>query len=368
MKSFDPFDLWASDFLGELKISLYRGGRWAVVPLAFAYLLDLLAPEAIRRVMRVQKREFAHVLAMLQETRHALSDTEFVERMEKMRTRNAWGLGFKWYSVNGVYPETMPYITNAPYVMEALVKIPSDSPAKARANKLFADSWYFLEALKVQYEDEDSMALSYAPIEEPNIVVNANSYAAFSYAMHWRHGPKERRKVARRRALKLARWVVKQQYDDGRWYYLANRGAHDMIDGFHSCFVVRNLRKAGKYLPDIVPITERAIENGWRYIKRELFDPKVGLSRRYAVISRPDPFRYDLYDQAEFLGLLVDFNELEAARALVENVHKRFVRKGDWYCRIDKLNRRWGRNFLRWGVVQFWVHEERLQRALGGRN
>ena len=360
MKSYDPFDVWATPVFGRLKYRWYQGSTSAKVLLAIAYLVDIAAPTLLRRLMRIEKREYSHVLAMLQSTKYALPDTEFVRRMDDMRTEFAWGLGFKWYSANGIYPETIPFITSAPYVMDALTKVSPNSPAKGRASELFNESWNFLEALKVKYEDSERLALSYAPVDEPLIVVNANSYAAFAYALHYRYGIAKHRAVAEDRAMKLARWVVAQQYDDGRWYYMADRGKLDMIDGFHSCFVVRNLRDASTLLPALAPLVEEAVEKGWQYIKRELYDPAAGLSRRYSVVSRSDPFRYDLYDQAEYLGLLVDFGEIDQARALVKTVRKRFVRNGYWYCRIDRMNRRWGRNFLRWGIAQFWAHEARL--------
>lgn len=369
MKTYDPFDIWSNPVLGNLKFKFYKGSLVAKALLIPTYAAEVFAPTLMRWLFRAEKKEYSHVLAMLQATEHALSHALFVDRMAEMQRSHGWGLGFKWYSANGIYPDTMPLITVAPYVMQALVNIPEDSPVKEKAQILFEDSWNFLSSLVVQYEDDDKLALSYAPVKEPFIVVNANSYAAYAYALHAVYGRVEIRAEARARATKLTNWVIRQQYNDGRWYYLAERGSMDMIDGFHTCFVVRNLRYIRALLPEIsdrVEINE-AISVGWDYIKRELFESEVGLVKRYSVVSRLDPFRYDLYDQAEFLGLLIDFDEIEKAKQIIDVVKKRFCCDGEWFCRIDLFNRRWGCNFLRWGIAQFWVHEARLKMIESGR-
>ena len=365
MNSFDPFDIWATDRIGELKSSWYAGKKMVLPLIACVYFLDLIAPRLLRRTLGVSKSNFAHVLAFLHSTKYALSDSEFVERVSKMRAGFGWGLGFKWYSANGVYAASVPFITSTPYVMNTLLDIDCSCPAKSYARKLFDETWLFLNSLKVMHEDDKTLALSYSPKHEPYIVVNANSYAAWAYAMHARNGAPKLRKEAKAKALKIVRWIIAQQYDDGRWYYLADRGPHDMIDGFHSCFVVRNLLHVQKLIPSASPLIQDAVERGWSYIKRDLFDRSVGLLRRYSVISRLDPFRYDLYDQAEYLGLLIDFGELEEACDLQKRVHKRFVKNGTWYCRIDRLGRCWGPDFLRWGIAQFWANEARLEDHIG---
>lgn len=366
MISFDPFDIWSTDKLGALKARWYKGHQTALFPLGLVYLMDLAAPTALRRILGVKQSEFAHVLAILQGTEFATNDLEFVERVSDLQMRNGWGLGFKWFSANGNYPCDIPYITNTPYVMRALLNVSQASTAKPKAKVLFDESWDFLQSLQSLHESAHSLALSYAPVKEPNIVINANTYAAYAYAMHAKYGLPERQNEAKQIAMKLIRFVVEQQYEDGRWYYLAERGRLDMIDCFHSCFVVRNLMLTRDLIPEISELMplDKTIDLGWAYIKSAFYDPNSRLVKRYSVISRFDPFRYDLYDQAEYLGLLIDFGELNDARELSAAVKKRFMHNSDWFCRIDRLNRRWGRNFLRWGIVQFWYHETRLNELL----
>lgn len=362
LKAYDPYDVWATESLGGLKARYYKGQRVAMIPLAIAYLVDLLMPVFFRRMLAIKPVGFAHVQAILQSTHHAMSDVDFVELMADMQRGNGWGLGFKWFSVNGIYPETTPYVTTSPYVMDALVRLSESSPAKAKAEALFENSWHFLQSLKVKHEDAETLALSYAPFDEPKIVVNANSYAVFAYALHSKYGPKETREYAIEKATKIARWVVSQQYNDGRWYYLADRGSFDMVDGFHSCFIVRNLLNSVKELPELDSVVGDSIRMGWKYIKQNLFDSKTGLAKRYSSVSRIDPFRYDLYDQAEYLGLLIDLENINVAQEFANKVRRKFMRGDVWYCRIDRLGRRWGPGFLRWGIAQFLAYEARMKK------
>ncbi len=79
--------------------------------------------------------------------------------------------------------------------------------------------------------------------------------------------------------------------------------------------------------------------------------------------AQRDPFKLDLYDQAEYLGLLVDFDLLDEAVEFSARVEMRFRKGEHWYCRIDIFGRRWGKDFLRWGIVPFWYHRARLKKS-----
>ncbi|HED14990.1 MAG TPA: hypothetical protein ENI62_15305 [Gammaproteobacteria bacterium] len=275
-----------------------------------------------------------------------------------------WGLPFAWYSKNGVYDAHMPYVTNTPYVMEALLVLAELPDLHDEAMTLFHGTWGFLQSLHAMRESSDELALSYAPVDEPRVVVNANAYAAFAYALHARYGQEEVRDKARLKARKLVQWVVNQQQADGSWRYYADHETGNFIDCFHSCFVVKNLLKVSKLLSELSEFIHPVTDKGWEYIKSELYNGDTGFCRRFAVRAQRDLFRLDLYDQAEYLGLLVDFGLLNEAAEFATRVEKKF-RKGDhWYCRIDILGRRWGRNFLRWGIVPFWYHRARLGRVL----
>ena len=362
---YDPYDLWATRQLGKLKQGWGKGSPASRIILPAVGLIELLAPVAFRRLIGLRKNHYAHVEALLSNASMGQSDEELLRYFIESRiSRSGWGLPFAWYSKNGVYGANTPYVTNTPYVMESLLNLAALPNCQSGAMVIFNDTWGFLESLKVMHEGDEGLALSYAPIDEPRMVVNANSYAAFAYALHAVYGKDELRESAKRKCERIVRWVVQQQAKNGSWFYYADKDTGNFIDCFHSCFVVKNLLKVSKLLPDLSDFIRPVADNGWKYIQSELYDKDEGLCRRFAVRAQRDPFRWDLYDQAEYLGLLVDFGQLEEAKSFAERVEMKFRKGEHWYCRIDIFNRRWGKDFLRWGIVPFWYHSARLQNAL----
>ncbi|MDH5694271.1 MAG: hypothetical protein OEZ47_14325, partial [Gammaproteobacteria bacterium] len=220
----------------------------------------------------------------------------------------------------------------------------------------------FLESLAILYEDEECMAVSYSPKDEKGVVINANAYAAFAYALHYsRSGESE----LLHKLTKLVAWVVCKQQEDGSWLYMDDKNG-TFIDTFHSCFVVKNLIKLRELVPNL-PDLDDSIERGWDYINRNLYEQETGLCKRFALNNRKfsDPYVYDLYDQAEYLGLLVDFGFISEAFNFRQHITEKFCKSETWFVRRDFLGRLWGREFQRWGIVPLKYHSFRLdQRVL----
>ncbi len=196
--------------------------------------------------------------------------------------------------------------------------------------------------------------------------VNANAYAAFAYALHSRHGRPDLQDVARDKAKRLAQWVISRQRDNGSWLYYSDDDTGNFIDCFHSCFVMKNLIKVGHLLTDVSGMVTAAIALGRAYVRKELYDEEFVLCRRFAKRDIRDPYRWDLYDQAEYLGLMIDMGEIEKAKSFARRVEDKFQIAEHWYCRIDVFGRRWGRGFLRWGIAPYWYHKTRLDRVIEG--
>jgi len=378
----DPYDLWATTSGVWLRREYY-GGAWHGKGGAMAMgLMDWLGPDWARKTFRavgpVHPITLAHLIRIRILRQGGRPGPAHMARAEAealahaavqpwaSRDRWAWGLGFPWISKHGLYGASMPLVTHTPYAMEALLELAGEPSARGRALELFAGTWSFLESLKEMDRSEDQgaasrLALSYGPTVETRIVINANTYAALALALHAVHGDQpQRKKRAEERALAIVRWVVGQQQPSGRWLYYADRRQGNFTDGFHSCIVIKNLRKVAALLPDAGPLVEDAIDRGWQMIRSRLFDGDEGLCQRSLENPYNGPFRWDLYDQAEYLGLLVDLGHLEEAEELLGTVEERFVVDGAWYCRIDLLGRPWGRNHLRWGIAPFWYHRQRL--------
>ncbi len=370
---YDPYDLWATNAGVKIRQKYYSGdivGKLGAIGLG---VFDWLLPNVSRKVINSQPRIYPIVLGLETlrlECRGELDEVtanKLITLIASLATDPtgrsgwSWGLGFPWMSKNGLYPPVIPFVTHTPYVMEALIALSMNAKVAKTSMEMFNGTWPFLESLKVMYQNDDGLALSYAPVEEPRIVINANSYAAFAYALHAVHGSAEVRDKARNKAIQLTRWVVRQQQQDGSWFYYEDQNAGNFIDCFHSCFVVKNLLKVVHLLPEVSKIADASIADGWGFIHTTLFDKKAGLCRRFVKHDIRDPFRWDLYDQAEYLGLLLDFGTKEDALSFSKLVEERFSKRKRWYCRIDKFGYRWGRGFLRWGIIPFYYYQERLR-------
>lgn len=382
---YDPYDHWATGFGVRVRHAYYRDKLVGKVSAAIVVAADWVGPLLLRRMINASPR--LHPITAAHLVRLVLDGSAFVptnfdqvaiDLFDRLAARGgrecpwmAWGLGFQWMSKNGLYSKELPFITHTPYVMEALLALVANRPdcevedsGRSQARAMFNSTWGFLQSLLVMHRDTDSLALSYSPVVEPRIVVNANTYAAFAYALHATHGAPHVRQEARAKAISLCRWVARQQNKDGSWFYFADDLAGNFIDGFHSCIVLRNLNKTAALIPEVQSIVGSPVERGWRFMTDVGFDSQRGLCRRFIVRDFRDPYPWDIYDQAEYLGLLIDFGQIEEATKFREHVKRQFCDDGNWWCRIDVLGRRWGRNFLRWGIVPFWYHSARLDRVL----
>ena len=363
--SHDPYDIWASPRLGKMKYRWSNGEFLPKLVIPFVGIVEVLFPVFFRRILGTKKHKFAHVEAL----KYCYGDLEsgqFLETVSDLRVNDsAWGLPFGWYSKNGIYDGNTPYITNTPYVMEALISCAADQRYHDKATDLFYGTWDFLESLPIKYENKNMLALSYAPVDEPRIVINANSYSAFAYALHVAHGRQEIKETALQRSRMIIAWLLDQQNSDGSWDYYADSEVGNFIDCFHSCFIIKNLIKVRALIDLDNILLDEAIKKGWEFIRNELYDSESHLCRRFSGRGHRDPFQYELYDQAEYLGLLVDFGLLKEAKKLVAVVDEEFRRGDSWYCRIDIFGRRWGKNFMRWGIVPFIYHKKRLEKEVG---
>jgi len=378
--AYDPYDLWSTASGIKVRRLFYQGrlsGKAGAIGIG---LIDWLLPIFARALLKCNPGNYPVTIALQIQRRLLTGDMDpnsVNEALELLRNTSvdptgktgwAWGLGFPWMSKNGLYSAVVPFITHTPYVMEALLGLAREDRTGIPAKQLFLASWDFLLSLRTMYQSEDQLALSYAPLEEPRMVVNANAYAAFAYAMHFSYGIEELKPKSLIRVKKLLVWISAQQQKNGSWLYYADDQAGNFIDCFHSCFVVKNLIKVRTLLAGEPLKIDSTIEKGWRFIQSNFFDHHSGLCRRFTQRDIKDPFRWDLYDQAEYLGLLIDFDLLKEAQEFTLRVEKRFKKGTNWYCRIDIFGRRWGKNFLRWGIAPFEYQHARLQSRMSGAN
>lgn len=372
--TYDPYDLWATPLGVMTKKHFYEGkalGKVAAVSLGG---MDWIFPNLVRVLFHCKPRFYPIVVAqeILRRSYQAQVNPEnaviFLELLKSVAVDPsgvkgwAWGVGFPWMSKNGLYEPTVPFVTHTPYVMEALIALSDMSNVKEEALTMLQGTWGFIESLLKMYDGSDGLALSYAPVEEPRIVVNANAYAAYACGLHITHGYVAIQEHAKKMSLRLVQWVIRQQQVNGSWSYYADDQPGNFIDCFHTCFVLKNLLKTSRLIPEVRDFITPFVQKGWSYLRENFFDDSAGLCRRFAVRDIKDPFVWDLYDQAEYLGLLIDFGLYKEAKSFSKHVKKQFQKKDDWYCRIDILGRCWGKNFLRWGVMPFFYNTSLLCR------
>jgi len=372
LESFDPYDLWSTPIGVKIREQYYNGKLIGKVGAITLGVLDWLTPTITRSLTGAQPKAYPIVIAheilrlhQLEQLNDQLASTLFFQLTESAaespeKTDYSWGLGFSWMSKNGLYPDTIPFVTHTPYAMEALLVLSSYPSVNEKAMQTFLNTWGFLESLKTMYQSDDQLALSYAPIDEPRMVINANSYAAFAYALHAVHGHKQHRRYALDKVKKITQWIIEQQHDDGSWDYYADKDPGNFIDCFHSCFVIKNLLKVQNLLPEISTSSQAAISKGWKFIQTRFYDDESKLCRRFIVKQIKDPYVWDLYDQAEYLGLLIEFNEIEKARHFDKDVCASFSNKNDWYCKLDIFGFKRGQNFQRWGIAPFKLARSKL--------
>jgi hypothetical protein len=370
----DPYDLWATPLGIATKEKFYANRLSGRIAAMVCGGFDWLFPGLVRFIFNCEKKIYPIVIAHEIITRShnskisAEDATLFLDLLKSVATEPegkngwAWGLGFTWMSKNGLYQPSVPFVTHTPYVMEALLTLAHIKNIRKEALSLFHSTWTFLENLLTMYDGSDGLAVSYAPMKEPRIVINANAYAAFAYGLHAIHGnSSQTRELAQEKSCRIVQWVTVQQHENGSWNYYADKQPGNFIDCFHTCFVLKNLLKTSKLLPELTLQTAPVILKGWNYLQDHCYVKTAGLCSRFTERDITDPFKWDLYDQAEYLNLLLDFELYDQANHFANHVTQHFHKKGKWYCKIDKLGRCWGNDFSRWGIAPFHYALARLK-------
>ena len=152
------------------------------------------------------------------------------------------------------------------------------------------------------------------------------------------------------KAVRLFNFVKSRQNRDGSWFYYADTEKGNFIDCFHSCFVLKNLIKFGRLANTDV---SHIVNSGLGYLLRIFIDSQYNLARRFSISANPSLAKFDLYDQAELLNVLVMARWTALAKMLYGSVMEHFYipGKGTFGYQIDRfgiLNRM---TYLRWAVM-----------------
>lgn len=364
LRTYDPYDIWKKGIGLKVKELYYQNKLLGFIPAGFLYLVDLLSDSFQKKIFTPQEYPMVRALASLAlmacykrtEKEKYLRQTKLnldwlTSHYSKGFSGFCWGHNFKWASKNGTYDANTPFITVTPYVLEALTRYRELTSTKIFDQQI-ASIFFFIEDDLIRQIDEDNfLALSYAPINEPRIVINSNSYALFSYSLLINFFPQKQNEIMNK-IERLHRFIIKNQNKDGSWFYYADKNSGNFIDCFHSCFILKNLLKASRNLPDF-EIDVSTIKVGLKYLEKNFYNNTSGLFKRFSVTDLPSLIKYDLYDNAEMLNLYFLLNEKNKYELLKKNIKRWFLAKSNIYSKIDCMNQKRNRNSLRWAVMPY---------------
>lgn len=360
--TYDPYDLWKTKLGLWLRKLYYVNGKIAIPVVAPFFLLDAYAPRVVRAFISPQEYPTVRAMAALaalnlhevtSEGRYlelARSSVNWLIDNQSPGYHGAcWGLNFPWMTKAGYYSPTTPFVTHTPYCVEALLKF-HDATKDGKSLAVAISSLEFLEDdLKVQFREGSRMALGYGPGYENRVVVNANSYAMMMYALLATRIPRKKGFLLDK-AQSIFNFVASCQGEDGSWLYYHDNDKGNFIDCFHSCFILKNLVKYGKSSGTDV---RSMVDKGLNYVVSNFVDSREHLSRRFTRSVNPSLVKYDLYDQAELLNVLLLTGRLPMAEQLLASTIDHFYipSKGTFGSQIDRFGRLNRMTYLRWAVM-----------------
>lgn len=213
-----------------------------------------------------------------------------------------WGYPFEWQHSQGLMPKNTPLITATPYCFEAFLRLFDVTGEDRYLDISHSIAEFVFEDLNDTPFDENAMAGSYTPYDH-GMVVNASAYRAFVlFEATYRFGVE----AYADKAWGNLKFILNSQGKDGSWLYAINSPTEVFIDHFHTCFVLKNLYKINLLIKD--NSVRQAIENGYEYYRRELFDQN-GIPKSFAIQPRMQINHLEMYNIAEAISLSVLLRE-----------------------------------------------------------
>ncbi len=150
---------------------------------------------------------------------------------------SAWGYNFDWQSRAFYAPQGTPAIVPTAFAARAFIE-----GARAFQEHKYLDTarstcdFILKDLLLIRNIGEEEICFSYVPNSETQIY-NASLLAAETLA---RVGSLTNEKELLEKALSAARYVVKQQRNDGSWLYGATAN-QNWVDSFHTAYILSSL-------------------------------------------------------------------------------------------------------------------------------
>jgi hypothetical protein len=262
-----------------------------------------------------------------------------------------WGLAFDYaVSADFRYERNTPLTTMTPYALEAFVRYQEISGDTSFLPEIRGIYKFLQQDVPILEDTDEYTVTAYSTIADRR-VINAVSYVLYGYALLLSFLDDQSRLRCESLIPKLYRFITRNQQTDGSWFYSPD--GNSFIDCFHSCIVLKNLKKASALT--VLNGVDAVIDSGYRYLKDNFFVEQRGLFKRFSVANKPGLISFDLYDNAEMLNLAVLLDDLELAESLNHQITRNFVRGNTVFSQIDILGVRHRPNTLRWAVLP-WLY------------
>lgn len=377
--SHDPYDVWGTRFGCWARKVYYRRGKLGLPFVAPLLVLDTVFPRLPRfflKKCRYATADAQLVLAFLNLYRVTGEESwrqKAVDLGEEILDYSipgyrgyCWGYPFDWQNNKGMWPKNTPFITCTPYCFEAYLAL-FEATKEDRYLEISASIAEFVfHDLHDVPDGEDSAAGSYSPIDH-SMVVNATAYRA---SVLLEAGKRFARSEYRESALRHVRFILKHQREDGSWLYAVGDQAENFIDHFHTCFVLKNLRKMNEDLA--MPEIEESIRRGYAFYRQELFTT-AGDPKYFAIEPRFQLARLEMYNFAEAitLGALLG-DDIPEALAMAQELARRLREEhqlpdGHFVTRVFRGGFRHKVPFLRWPQAQLFYGLTNLLVAMESR-
>jgi hypothetical protein len=363
LSTYDPYDIWKTNVGVKVKQLYYKNKYIGIIPAGVLTIYDLYINNNLRIGYKKQeypivRAQAALALLNLYKKEHKDIYIEYAKKHIDWLIKNSskgysgycWGISFEWVSKNGTYDVNMPHVTHTPYVLEAIVKYQHITKTN-EYDEVIKSIFSFLENdIKIMLETDTKLAMSYAPVDEPRIVINANSYVMYMYVLLLEYFP-ERKKYIRKKIKKIYKFILDEQKENGSWLYYADNKNGNFIDCFHSAFVLKNIYKTNSIVS--LENSEKILKNGYKYLENYFFDSNKKLFKRFTISDKPSLIIFDLYDNAEMLYILKIMKEYTNMNELKNSINNNFIKHENIFSKIIKNGIKIDKNTLRWAVMPY---------------
>ena len=265
----------------------------------------------------------------------------------------AWGYNFDWQSRNFFAPKGTATIVPTAFAARALIEAAHEFRDEEYLTTARAVCEFILKDLPRPVETDHQICFSYSPYSDTKIF-NASLLAAEVLA---EVGVLTHEPELIEYAEKAARYVVRQQRDNGSWAY-GTEPAQGWVDNFHTAFVLYSLKRV------IETCSMRAefqpsLERGFEYWKKTFF-----LADGWPKYYDDDPYPADAHAAASGIVTFLELGDLDPdSTRMAENVARWAIanlrdEKGFFYYQkrrfytVKKPYMRWSQAWMLYGLAR----------------